>query len=43
MRDYNEEFKNRVQFIRDLVEKRGEEGIVFGNNGVKDSAHVGIL
>ena len=43
MRDYNEEFKNRVQFIRDLVEKSGVDGIVFGNSGGKDSALVGIL
>ena len=42
-RDYNEEFKNRVQFIRDLVEKSGVDGIVFGNSGGKDSALVGIL
>lgn len=42
-RDYNVEFKNRVQFIRDLVEKSGVDGIVFGNSGGKDSALVGIL
>lgn len=43
MRDYKEEFEQRVAFIRDLVEKSGVKGIVFGNSGGKDSALVGIL
>lgn len=42
-RDYNLEFASRVQFIRELVEKSGVDGIVFGNSGGKDSALVGIL
>ncbi len=43
MRDYGQEFENRVQFIKDLVKKSGARGIVFGNSGGKDSALVGIL
>lgn len=43
MRNYENEFKSRVAFIRDLVEKSGVSGIVFGNSGGKDSALVGIL
>ena len=43
MRDYAVELKNRVAFIRELVEKAGANGIVFGNSGGKDSALVGIL
>ena len=42
-RDYNEEFVQRVGFIRGLLESSGAEGIVFGNSGGKDSALVGIL
>ena len=43
MRDYREEFENRVAFIRDLVSGAGVSGIVFGNSGGKDCALVGIL
>ena len=43
MRDYSKEFADRVRFIRELVEKSGVDGIVFGNSGGKDSALVGIL
>ncbi len=43
MRDYQKEFENRVQFIRDLLKKSGAKGIVYGNSGGKDSALVGIL
>jgi NAD+ synthase len=43
MRDYKAEFDKRVAFIRDLVEKSGVDGIVYGNSGGKDSALVGIL
>ena len=43
MRDYAEEFENRVRFIREILSKSGAEGIVFGNSGGKDSALVGIL
>ena len=43
MRDYAAEYEKRVAFIRDLVQKAGARGIVFGNSGGKDSALVGIL
>lgn len=43
MRNYKEEFENRVAFIRDLVKNSGVAGIVYGNSGGKDSALVGIL
>lgn len=43
MRDYKEEFENRVRFIRDLIQNSGADGIVYGNSGGKDSALVGIL
>ncbi len=43
MRDYGIELKNRVAFIKKVVEDAGVEGIVFGNSGGKDSALVGIL
>lgn len=43
MRDYNEELKKRIAFIRNLIETSGAEGIVYGNSGGKDSALAGIL
>ncbi|MBO5204027.1 MAG: NAD(+) synthase [Clostridia bacterium] len=43
MRNYQEEFDNRVAFIRDLLAESGAKGIVYGNSGGKDSALVGIL
>ncbi len=43
MRDYKQEFENRVTFVKDLVEKSGVNGIVYGNSGGKDSALVGII
>ncbi|MBK5262521.1 MAG: NAD(+) synthase [Peptostreptococcaceae bacterium] len=43
MRDYKEELKNRIAFIRNLLETSGAEGIVYGNSGGKDSALAGIL
>ena len=43
MRDYAEETKKRVAFIRERLEESGCRGIVFGNSGGKDSALVGIL
>lgn len=43
MRDYKKERKERVEYIRRLVEQTGAEGIVYGNSGGKDSALVGIL
>ena len=43
MRDYAEETKKRVAFIRERLAESGCRGIVFGNSGGKDSALVGIL
>src|SRR5665647_1280577 len=43
MRDYKEELKKRIAFIKNLVETSGAEGIVYGNSGGKDSARAGIL
>ena len=43
MRDYQQETEARVAYIRDLVQKSGVNGIVYGNSGGKDSALVGIL
>lgn len=43
MRDYQREFANRVRFIKEVLQKSGASGLVFGNSGGKDSALVGIL
>lgn len=43
MRDYAKEFADRVSYIRELVEKSGVYGIVYGNSGGKDCSLVGIL
>ena len=43
MRNYAEETKKRVQFIKDAVAAAHVDGIIFGNSGGKDSALVGIL
>lgn len=43
MRNYELEFKNRVEFIKNMLDKTKAKGIVFGNSGGKDSALVGIL
>lgn len=43
MRDYSKEFTERVSYIRELVEKSGVDGIVYGNSGGKDCSLVGIL
>lgn len=43
MRNYQEEFQNRVKFIRDCLKEAHCSGIVYGNSGGKDSALVGIL
>lgn len=43
MRNFQEEYEKRVTYIRNLVQKAGAKGIVFGNSGGKDSALVGIL
>lgn len=43
MRDYQQEYENRVAFIRNILQESGAKGIIFGNSGGKDSALVGIL
>ncbi len=43
MRNYEEELKNRVEFIKERLKESGASGIVYGNSGGKDSALVGIL
>ncbi|MDR3001421.1 MAG: NAD(+) synthase [Fibromonadaceae bacterium] len=43
MRNYEQETKLRVEFIRRVVEAAGASGIVFGNSGGKDCVLVGIL
>lgn len=43
MRDYEKELKDRVEFIKDILESSGCSGVVYGNSGGKDSALVGIL
>ncbi len=43
MRNYEEEFRLRVEWIRNVMKQSGAQGIVFGNSGGKDSALTGIL
>ena len=43
MRDYQQEFEQRVAYIRGKLAEAHADGIVFGNSGGKDSALVGIL
>ena len=43
MRDYKSEFDKRVDFIKNILNESGADGIVYGNSGGKDSALVGIL
>ena len=43
MRDYAEEVKNRVAFIRRVMEDAHAKALVFANSGGKDCALVGIL
>ena len=43
MRDYKQEFSDRVAFIQGVVSDAGAKGIVFGNSGGKDCVLVGIL
>lgn len=43
MRDYAAELDKRVAFIREMLEKSGAKGIVYGNSGGKDCTLVGIL
>ena len=43
MRNYDEETRLRVDYIRGLLDQTGAAGIVYGNSGGKDSALVGYL
>ncbi|MEG2000987.1 MAG: NAD(+) synthase, partial [Evtepia sp.] len=43
MRNYAEEYKNRIAFIQTALAEAQADGILFGNSGGKDSALVGIL
>jgi len=43
MKNYEEEFADRVAFIRNVLADAHADGIVYGNSGGKDSALVGIL
>ncbi|MBR2521132.1 MAG: NAD(+) synthase [Oscillospiraceae bacterium] len=43
MLNCEQEIKDRVSFIRSVLERSGAKGIVYGNSGGKDSALVGIL
>lgn len=43
MRNYEEELKLRVEFIKNAVKNAHANGVIFGNSGGKDSALVGIL
>ena len=43
MRNYEQELKNRIQFIQNKLKEANASGIIFGNSGGKDSALVGIL
>ena len=43
MRNYELETRQRVEFIRSVVESAGVNGIVYGNSGGKDCTLVGIL
>lgn len=43
MKNYENELKNRIAFIKERLSAAHSDGIVFGNSGGKDSALVGIL
>ncbi|MDO4982726.1 MAG: NAD(+) synthase [Eubacteriales bacterium] len=43
MRNWKNEFDERVNYIRKLIEEAHASGIIFGNSGGKDCALVGIL
>ncbi|MGI6752638.1 MAG: NAD(+) synthase [Anaerovoracaceae bacterium] len=43
MRDYEQELRNRIAFIKELLAESGAAGIVYGNSGGKDSVLVGAL
>lgn len=42
-RNYEQECKDRVNFIKEQLHHSGAKGVIFGNSGGKDSALVGIL
>lgn len=43
MRNYKEEFENRVAFIKKLIKDSGADGIIYGNSGGKDCTLAAIL
>jgi len=43
VRNYELEIKQRVEFVRNVVEAAGANGIVYGNSGGKDCTLVGII
>lgn len=43
MRNYTEELKSRIEYIRRLIRESGATGLIYGNSGGKDSALAGIL
>lgn len=43
MRNYEEETKKRVDFIKSMIAESGASGIVYGNSGGKDCTLVSIL
>jgi len=43
MRDYKQEIKGRVEFIKEIINTAKVSGIIFANSGGKDAALVGIL
>ncbi len=42
-RNYEQELKDRVSFIKEQLFQSGAKGVIYGNSGGKDSALVGIL
>jgi NAD+ synthase len=43
MKNYENEVKNRVEFIRNVLDNTCADGIVYGNSGGKDCTLVGII
>lgn len=43
MRNYKEEFENRVAFIKALLKESGASGVIYGNSGGKDCTLAAIL
>ena len=41
--NYEQEVKNRVEWIKDILKKTGAKGVVLGNSGGKDCSLVEIL